>query len=284
MNDVATTETTAVAAPEATAAQAAPAPASGFDWAQHVNDPETLGYVQNKGWKGPGDVLGSYRNLEKLTGVPADKIVKLPTDDNAEAWNEVYTKLGRPESADKYTLPLPQGDDGAFAKEAAAWFHEAGLSNSQAAKVAEKWNEHMTKMLSSEAEVSGQKHQAEINSLKAEWGSNYEANATLVDRAASTFGLNEQQLGALKSALGPAGAMKMLHSIGSKIAVEDNGLIGHNQGSAFGAVTPEQAMAKIAANRSDRTFIERFTSSDPKMRGEARAEMDRLHRIAYPGA
>ena len=273
-------------APDAASTASAPDTQSQatFDWAQHIGDADALGYVQNKGWKGPADVLGSYRNLEKLTGVPADKIVKIPVDDNAASWAEVYSKLGRPESPEKYVLPLPEGDGGAFSKVAATWFHEAGLSSSQAAKIAEKWNAHTGGAAAAEAEATAQKHQAEIQSLKNEWGGGYQANEALVDRAASTFGLTTDQLLAIKSALGPAGAMKMLYNIGSKVAVEDNGLIGHETSGKFGSLTAEQAAAKISAHRNDRAFLERFTSQDPKMRTEARDEMDRLHRIAYPAS
>lgn len=284
-----TTEAPAAApAPGATAAPATPsAPAaapSGYDWTSAGLDADTLGYVQNKGWKGPGDSVQSYRNLEKLTGVPADKLIKLPKDDNAEDWNQVYSKLGRPESPDKYDIPLPEGDSGEFAKAARTWFHEAGLSASQARKVAEKWNAHVGEASKAEQAKIEQAHSADVAALKATWGDKYNTNAVLVDRAAEAFGMTEQQLAALKQTMGPAAAMKFLHNIGSKMGVEDSGLVrGDTKSPGFG-VSPEQALAKINEYRRDRSFVERFNSPDPKTRGEARSEMERLHRIAYPDA
>ena len=52
------------------------APAS-TDWTSGLTD-EMRGYVQNKGFKAPQDVVESYRNFEKLHGVPQDRILKLP--------------------------------------------------------------------------------------------------------------------------------------------------------------------------------------------------------------
>lgn len=49
-------------------------------------------------------------------------------------------------------------------------------------------------------------------------------------------------------------------------------------------MNPQMAEAKIKANMKDRSFMERFNSVDPVVRGEARQEMDRLHQQAYPGA
>ena len=46
----------------------------------------------------------------------------------------------------------------------------------------------------------------------------------------------------------------------------------------------ESALIHVEANRNDRTFVEKFNSKDPVVRGQARAEMERLHQIAYPGA
>lgn len=284
--DAAATTTTAPAPDTAvqSGAQQATQNNAAFDWKTTGFDDDGLGYVANKGWKGPGDMLASYRNLEKLTGVPADKLVRLPTDASPEAWNEVYTKLGRPESADKYEIPVPEGDTGEFAKTAASWFHEAGLSNNQATKLAERWNKHVGSLTTAQTEAQNQKIQTEVNALKSEWGGSFDANMQLVERAAEAFQVSEQQLIALKSAMGPAAAMKFMHGIGSKLGVEDNGLIGQGGGGTgtFGGVTPQQALSQINELRNDRAFVQQFTSQDPKTRGEARAKMDRLHKLAYP--
>ncbi len=257
---------------------------TGFDWKAVGVDDGGLNVVNERQWKTPADLLKSYVNLEKLTGVPPDKIIKLPKDNDPKAWGEVYAKLGRPESADKYTIPVPDGQPKDFATKAGEWFFEAGLPQSAVTKIAEQWNGFIAEQTKVATEKTAQEHQIQINDLQKEWGANYEKNAEVVDRAAETFGMNQDQLSALKNVLGPKGAMEFLHRIGSKIAVEGSMTPPGMGDKAQFQMTPEMAQAKIAELRGDRNFAQLFNSNDPKQRMEARGEMDRLQQLAYPGA
>ncbi len=267
---------------------AAPAPIP-FDWKTAQLAPEHLNLVTERGWKSPDDVMKSYRNLETATGVPPERLIKLPSAKDAgdpKVWNDIYTKLGRPETADKYVIPLPEGDKGEFATAVKPWMHEAGLSQSQATKLATKWNEHLAatqKQQLAELETS---NATEVTALKQAWGTNYEERAGLVDRAAETFGMKQEQLDALKTVLGPKGAMEFLYNIGSKIAVEDRTVPGMSgQSTTMGVMTPEQATARLQEIRrgGDKDYAKLFNSSDPKQRAEARNEVRRLSEIAGAG-
>ena len=77
-------------------------------------DADTAGYVQNKGWGTVPDVVTSYRNLEKLLGVPKDQIIQLPKAEDKEAWGQVFNRLGRPEDPKNYEFGLPKEADPAF--------------------------------------------------------------------------------------------------------------------------------------------------------------------------
>ena len=64
-----------------------------------------------------------------------DKVAIPNNNSTEEAWNEVYDKLGRPESAEKYNLsfksedfPLDEGQIKTFAEQS----HKLGLNNKQA--------------------------------------------------------------------------------------------------------------------------------------------------------
>lgn len=274
-----TTTTTPAASAQATAA---PAPAS-FDWKGLNLAPDLQQVVDHHQFKDPGMVVQSYSNLMKLHGVPAEQIIKLPKTADAKEWNEVYSKLGRPETADKYVIPVPEGDKGEFAGVAKAWFHEAGVSQSQATKLAEKWNGYLAEQSNTATAKQTQDDQISVNELKQAWGGEYEAKAALVDKAAEEFGMTQPQLTALKQVLGPKGAMQFLHGIGAKIASEDTTVPGMGSKGGF-TMSPEQAQAAIAAKRADPLFAQLFSSSDPKQRMEARAEMDRLTKLAHPGS
>src|SRR5437879_5504237 len=100
------------AAPDAAAAAAAAAAAlansNTASWHQGA-DAETLGHIQNRGWqdKPANEValaaIKAHREAEKLIGVPADQLLRLPVSTaDAEAWKPVWQKLGAPVDAAGY--------------------------------------------------------------------------------------------------------------------------------------------------------------------------------------
>lgn len=276
----ATTATTAITEAAVTTTAAVTGEAA-QDWTTGISDPLVKSWVTTGGYKDVNSLAQSAFNLEKLIGVPKDRIVKLPSDDNKEAWDKVYTQMGRPETADKYNIPVPEGDSGDFAKVAKGWFHEAGLSESQATKLAELNNAYLTEQMGLQTAASTKEQETQLNLLKAEWGGEFQSKAALVDRAGEAFGMTPEQLASLKATMGPAAAMKFMHNIGSKLGVAANGLV-TGESNGFSGTSPEQAKADINTLRNDRAFIAQFNSKDDKTRFDARAKMDRLHKIAYP--
>lgn len=260
----------------------APAPAApaAFDWKTAGLDDASMAFVSEKQFKDMTTAIQSHRNLEKLVGVPADKLLRLPTDDSPEAWNAVYDKLGRPKDAAGYNLPLPAGANPDFAKAAGEWFHGAGLTIAQARKVTEAWNAHMTGATKAATEAAAETEKADIAKLKSEWGPAWEQHANLVDTAAKRLGMTVEQLQALKAAMGNSAAMKFMHNIGTKVGIEGDWV----EAGKAGAIPPtkEQAQAQIAQLRGSGDFAKRFNSPDVSVRSEARKEMARLHQLAYP--
>jgi len=263
----------------ATAATTTPATTAAFDWNTGIVDEAVKGWVSAKGFKDPAALAQTAYNQEKLLGVPADQIIRMPKDDNPEAWNAIYDKLGRPKDPTEYGLPVPEGDKGEFAATASKWFHEAGLTGKQARAVAEKWNGHVAELVKVQNEATAARDAEQVARLKADWGPQFEANAQQVDAAAKAFGMNAEQLTALKAAMGPAAAMKFMHAIGSKLGVEGEFVSGDGKSGPSGFNTPEAAKAQIKALERDQGFVKRFTTGDV----EARAQMRKLHQIAFPG-
>lgn len=259
------------------------APAANFDWSTSVADEAVRGWVMAKGFKDPASLAQTALNQEKLLGVPADQIVRLPKDDNPDAWRAVHERLGMPKTPAEYALPVPEGDNGEFAKVAADWMHKHGVSGKQARGIAEEWNAFQAAQGKAQTEQQQARDTEQIGKLRAEWGSQFDANTALVDKAAAAFGMPTEALTALKAAMGPGAAMKFLHSIGSKLGVEGDFVGGEGGGGAGQFNTPAAAQARIAQLQQDKSFAQRFNSKDPVTRGEARAEMSKLHKIAYPG-
>ena len=117
----------------------------------------------------------SYINATKMIG--QDKII-IPTNNSTEdQWNEVYSKLGRPESADKYALDAKsetvQMDEGAI-KSFAEQSHKLGLNNKQAQGILEYYKNNMEgSAQQSRIDTETAQTQAE-QQLRQEWGRDFE--------------------------------------------------------------------------------------------------------------
>lgn len=264
---------TTAAAPAATTTTAAAAPQ---DWTSSL-DETTRGYVQNKGFKDPSAVLESYRNLEKLMGVPKERLLTLPDKEDAPEWKEIYDKMGRPASADEYKFEVPKenGDEN-FAKWAKGTFHELGLSRKQAETLAAKWNEFAGGTAQQMQTQMKERFEQSASALKKEWGAAFEQNTNIAKSAAQQFGVTKEVIDKMEADMGYAEVMKFMHSVGTKVG--EAGFVGSNSTQGFGAMTPAQALAKISALKSDTDFIRRYGAGD----SAARSEMEKLHRFAYP--
>lgn len=182
----------ATPAPAPAAATPAPAPApapaqtdnSPGAWLQSLPDAEAKAYAESKGWKDPGEAIKAMRELEGKYTVPAN--------------------------ADDYKLPVPQGSDGGFAKQASAWFHEAGVPVAAAQAVAAKWNETMAA-----AETQRQQQiQQEMAALKTEWGTQYDGNVELGRRVLRTFGISGDVIDRISGQMGDVQVLRVFHQIG----------------------------------------------------------------------
>lgn len=258
-----------------------PAPAPDFDWSKQGLETEALGYVQTKGWKNPVGVIESYRNLEKLTGVPPEQIIKLPKGDTPEEWGPVWDRLGRPKDAKGYEIPTPkEGADEKFVEWAKTTFHEVGLPARLAKSLAEKWNAYTQTQTAQAKESYETTIAAETQALKKEWGADHEKNITSARRAAKEFGLDANAIDRLESALGFAGLMKLMHKIGSKLGTDDSFIGADTKNPGFNGMSASAAKAQIDALKADKAFSAKYIAGDV----EAREKMTRLHQIAYPDA
>ena len=119
----------------------------------------------------------SYINATKMIG--QDKVAVPNKNSTEDQWNEVYDKLGRPESPDKYSLdvksdvvPLDNGAVKQFAENA----HKLGLSNKQAQGVLEFYKNSMEGTAQqSKVDTETAQVQAE-QELRQEWGREFENN------------------------------------------------------------------------------------------------------------
>ena len=117
----------------------------------------------------------SYINATKMIG--QDKVV-IPTNNSTEEhWDEVYAKLGRPESADKYALDAKSEvvnlDENAI-KSFAEQSHKLGLNNKQAQGILEFYKNNM-EGTAQQSKIDTETAQAQAEQqLRQEWGRDFE--------------------------------------------------------------------------------------------------------------
>ena len=137
---------------------------------QYRNDPNIEKFTEI-------DALAkSYINATKMIG--QDKVV-IPTNNSTEeAWNEVYDKLGRPESAEKYSLDAKSevvNLDETAIKSFAEQSHKLGLNNKQAQGILEFYKNNM-EGTAQQAKIDTETAQAQAEQeLRQEWGRDFES-------------------------------------------------------------------------------------------------------------
>jgi hypothetical protein len=239
---------------------------------------DARGLVEVKGWKGPEDAIQSYVNLEKMLGADkAGRGLVMPKEDaEASEWGQFYDKLGRPASPDQYNLPIPQGDTGEFAKVAANKFHELGITAKQAESLAEWWNNNSQQMQQAQINQQMQNAEMELQVLQSEWGKEYDQNIEAARRATREFGVQEQVLQKIEDAIGTREMLKLFANVGKGLG-EAQFVEGSRQGGL--GMSPEAARVRLGQLKGDKEWSAKYLSGN----ADAKAEMERLMRLAYPG-
>lgn len=269
--------TTSTGAVATSTPPAAPAPGAYPEWLKGADD-TTIGYVQNKGWTEPTQVLEGYRNLEKLLGADkAGRTVVLPGEKAEQAEVDAfYAKLGRPVEAKDYKIPVPEGHDPAFAEAAKGKFHELGLTSKQAEALAAWNNEYIAGLTAAQNNQKAEAFNKDVTQLKTDWGAAHDQNVVIARNAAAALGLDAKLIDGISAGIGHKATMELLHKIGSKTG--EDGFVGGTSTNYSGALTPGQAKARIGELRTDKAWTARYLSGD----AEAKAEMSRLQQYANP--
>lgn len=246
---------------------------------------EDVGYIKNKGWDAPDgtkNLLTSYKNLEKLRGVPEDRLVKLPEkSDDSEGWGKVFEKLGRPEKPEGYEFQAPENSkiDSDRLKWSADTAYLMGLNKAQYKALVENTLKYESEIQAKYQQAAEQERIQSFNTLKDEWGKGYEERKTLAERGLMHFmtDKSEHAVAKMQELFGYADVMKMFANIGQAIG-EDK--VPSSDGDRPFGYTPEQAKSDMqqlnAALGSDRKRLAAYNES----RGEDYEKMQKLLKIA----
>jgi len=170
-----TTQTTTEAPVQETQIEQ-PVPTVAKSWKEAIpedlrNDPNISKFTELEA------LAKSYINATRMIG--QDKVAVPNNNSTDDQWNEVYNKLGRPESPDKYKLEVKSDvvplDDGAI-KSFAENAHKLGLNNKQAQGILEFYKESMEGSIQ-QSIVDTETAQANTEAqLRKEWGRAFDDN------------------------------------------------------------------------------------------------------------
>lgn len=259
-----------------------------------TTDPRTWlpeAYRADPTFKDIGDLevlAKSYKNAASLIGADKATVLRIPTDLAAPEMGEIYNRLGRPESPDKYSAweGAPIGED--IVPALREKFHAAGLTDAQAKAVVGLYGEQAQASVAARQAQDEQVRDATIADLKREWGEAFGERLHRAERALLDMG-GEDLLGLFQQARAADGTplashgkvIRALAEMGAKIA-EPATLKGGTAGAPTGPRTPADAQAEINRLTADPAFYavlkDRFHPEYP-----AKKQMwDDLHKQAFP--
>ena len=204
---------------------------------------------------------------------------RIPIPKTDEEKSELYTKLGRPESAEKYELNIPKDLNQYFPENNMNEFknvaHNVGLNNEQANALIEfqaKAIQHDMGNQSSRLAVGKEETESQ---LKQEWGLEYDRNFRAAQRALQVYGDPEiEALMNTEAGNNPA-VVKLFARLGKEVT-ED--MAQNTQNNSL-AVSPLDAKAEIEAVYADKKHAY-HNARDPK-HTEAVEKVRQLHEKVY---
>ena len=236
-------------------------------------------------WKEVGPVLAkSFIDTKAMTG---RKAYDLPQDDwKPEKWQEWNKTLGVPESPEKY----PAIDDAlaqkaGMSKEVLAGaykkFHELGMTPRQVKGLLNDWYVgEAAKGAELQSTQTKAQQEAEIASLKLEFGPKYDAKIGLLKAVLTKFGSPELTEWAETSGAGNnPGFVKALVKIGE--AMMEDASHGGRAGQLGEASNKQQALQSISSLKQDKEFMNTLTNGSGPAQKEALKKWNELFQLAY---
>lgn len=218
--------------------------------------------------------LQNFKDVESLakTVVHQQKVLgsRIPIPKTDEEKSELYTKLGRPESGEAYDFTIPETHKSHFNEDQVKEFrnvaHQIGLNNDQTKALIDfqvKSVDHELERQSTDLSVA---KQATEDTLKKEWGFDYDKQVRNAQRALQVYG-NEELNELMNTEAGNIPAViKLFARLGSEVT-ED--MAKNTQNNSL-ATSPLDAQSEI-----DNIF------SDPKDAYHDNMNKDHTNRVEY---
>ena len=205
----------------------------------------------SKRFTSPQALAKSYVSLERQLS-NSNKVAVPNENSTEEEWNAFYTKAGRPEKPEEYGLTAPEGVakqvwNEQEVKDFSGLAHKLGLSKKSANALVSWQAERLSKAYEAQSQMADQAKTQAVDSLKKEWGGDFDKNVDLAKKAAQTFGGDELLSHPLSN--DPA-FIKAMARAGA--AISEDKLAG-GRGSGPAASDPSSVREEIGQIMSDRS-------------------------------
>jgi len=275
---------TTTAGSQSTTTTTAPAlPPDPAKWREFLSD-EFKVHPVLKDYKDANALAKSHVNLQKLLG--GDKIPAPKDDWTAEQWNELYARLGRPESPDKYAFKVAEGFpvDDPLLKDMTAIMHASGLSTKQVAAVLEGYSGKVMGHLANEKTQQAKAAAETTAALQKEYGDKFEEQLNYARYAVKELGdealikaLNETHL------TNSAPLVKLMAKAGRLLASDRAS--GQAATGSFGDnMSPAEAQAALSSLMADPNNVKAMMDKDDVRHDEVINRRMRLFQLASPRA
>jgi len=234
----------------------------------------------------------SYDNAARMVGLDKGKVLRLPADEAAPEWGDIYAQLGRPEKPDGYQFSgLPEGMLAGVEPAAREACHKLGLSAKQAAGVMELYGTQVTQAREQQDARAVEVAAAVARDLKAEWGDAYDDTLHAANRAVIEIG-GRELAELLANTRMPDGSMMGAHpklvkafaEVGKRLAEPGDLRGGSGTGGTPGnrVLTPAEAQAEIQRLQGDAEFTKEFMNPRHPNRAKHMERWTQLHAWAHP--
>lgn len=227
-----------------------------------------------------GGLVKSFSDGQRFIG----SSIRVPKDDaKPEEWVAIHTKLGRPETPDKYNLVLPRPEKIDWQDDKLKIFREAGhklgFNHNQMHGVLDMYAD----MVEAGDKLISAGKTAALQELAKEWGpeqsAGYQRNMALVQRAVNLYGGEPAK--EFFNAVTEMGNHPILVRMIAKMAADlDEADYLGGEGNT-GSVTPDEAKTQIAEiNRNPEDLYHAKFAGKPG-HSERVIEVEGLYQIAY---
>jgi hypothetical protein len=230
-----------------------------------------------------GNLGLSFVNAQRLIGADKIPLPKNPTEDDL---SNIYSKLGRPDEPSGYAIQadgqiLTEGDVNTYTDIA----HKLGLSKAQANGILDYYRSSIQQTTEAMSKDAQQEKQMIEESLKAEWGANYDAKVNQANRAVADIAgedlLNMVLEDGTKVGNHPAFIKAFANFADFKTSVTKEDTISEN--SVNYRMSPADAKAKIDTIMNDKSHAY-WDRKNPVAREKAVKEVQDLYEMTVGAA